>query len=303
MILEVIRAWSRARTSARLHASLKIGINITGAGDHRMNQRPALWMLLPGLLLTFASLSLSIPSDDILEMTVKGVALDPYGNTPIVVLEEIQEHRAFPIWIGLHEAQAIIHALEGTSTPRPMTHTLLHKILNNLQVKISRIIINDLQNNTFYASISLQQGTTTVTLDARPSDAIALALAVHAPIFATRSVLKAVRTVKLSTPLISEQTAKKFGMHLQSLNARLAKALHFSNRKGALVTFVEPNSMAERQAIKRGDLITGANGKTITSLLELVKFFNTRQIDRNIALQVWRDNKTHAIDIPPGSVD
>ena len=160
-----------------------------------MNQRPALWLLLPGLLLTFASLALATPSDDLLEMTVQGVALDPYGNTPIVVLEEIHQHRAFPIWIGPHEAQAIIRALEGTSTPRPMTHTLLHNILNNFQVRISRIVINDLQNNTFYASIFLQQGTTTATLDARPSDAIALALAVQAPIFATRSVLKAVRTV------------------------------------------------------------------------------------------------------------
>lgn len=268
-----------------------------------MNQRPALWMLLPSLLLVFTSLALSAPSDDILEMTVKGVALDPYGNTPIVVLEEIQQHRAFPIWIGRHEAQAIIHALEGTSTPRPMTHTLLHNILNDLQISISRIIINDLQNNTFYASISLQQGTTTVTLDARPSDAIALALAVQAPIFATRSVLKAIRTVKLSTPLISEQTTKQFGMHLQALHARLAKALHLSERKGALVTFVDPDSLAERQGIQRGDLITGANGEPIRSLSELVMFFNRKQIDRTIVLQVWRQHKTYTIDIPLDAVD
>ena len=267
-----------------------------------MKQRPALWMLLSALLLVFTSLALATPADDILEISVKGVGLDPYGNTPIVVLEDIQEHRAFPIWIGLHEAQAIMQALEGTSTPRPMTHTLLHNILHNLQVSISRIIINDLQNNTFYASISLQQGTTTVTLDARPSDAIALALAVQAPIFATRSVLKAVRTVKLSAPLLSEQTAKKFGMHLQGLNAGLAKALHLSKRKGALVTFVEPDSPAQHQGIQRGDLITGANGKPITSLSELVLFFDSKQTDRSIALQVWRDNQTHtiAITMDPG---
>jgi S1-C subfamily serine protease len=92
-------------------------------------------------------------------------------------------------------------------------------------------------------------------------------------------------------------------MHLQSLNARLAKALHLSSRQGALVTFVEPDSMAEHQGIQRGDLITGANGKPIASLYELVMFFNTKHLDRTIALQVWRDNKTHTVDIPLGPAD
>jgi bifunctional DNase/RNase len=249
-----------------------------------MKQRPALYiLLLLTPLLAMQHLALSNPTGGMSEMAVKGVALDPYGNTPIVVLEETQGHRAFPIWIGIPEARAIIQALEGTSTPRPMTHTLLQNILQNLQVKISQITIHDLQSNTFYASISLQRGQKTLTIDARPSDAIALALATQAPIFATRHVLQAVRTVKLSAPLISEQTAKKL--------------LHVSNLSGVLVAFVEPNSLAARQGIQGGDLLTAADGQAIANLPALIAFFKAKKSDATIVLQVRRKQEAHTVHL------
>jgi bifunctional DNase/RNase len=266
-----------------------------------MKQHPALCMLLLlALFLAMQPLTLASPADNLFEMTVKGVTLDPYGNTPIVVLEDTQGHRAFPIWIGIPEARAIIQALEGTSAPRPTTHALLQNILQDLQVKISQIIIHDLQSNTFFASISLQRGPTTLTIDARPSDAIALALAVQAPIFATQHVLKAVRTVNLSAPLIAEQTAKKFGMHLQNLNARLASALHVSNRNGVLVAFVEPDSLAARQGIQRGDLLTEADGKPIAALNTLIAFFKSKKSGETIVLQVWRNQESRTVHLQAG---
>lgn len=280
---------------------MKVG-NLTEVENHRMKQRPALCMLLLlALFLARQPPALADPADDLFEMTVKGVTLDPYGNTPIVVLEDTQGHRAFPIWIGNPEARAIIQALEGTSTPRPTTHALLQNILQDLQVKISQIVIHDLQSNTFYASISLQRGQTTLTIDARPSDAIALALAVQAPIFATQHVLQAVRTVNLSAPLIAEQTAKKFGMHLQNLNARLASALHVSDHNGVLVAFVEPDSPAARQGIQRGDLLTEADGKPIANLPTLIAFFKGKKSGEVIVLQVWRDQALHTIRLPAGT--
>ena len=121
--------------------------------------------------------SVSQPLDeDVLEVKIKGVTIDPQGNTPVVILEEQQGSRAFPIWIGLPEARAIILEMEGVSTPRPLTHVLLHNILVDLNVKIGRVIITDMQDDTFYATILLRQGNKTLTIDARPSDAIALAL-------------------------------------------------------------------------------------------------------------------------------
>jgi uncharacterized protein len=105
--------------------------------------------------------------EDVLEVKVKGVTIDPQGNTPVVILEEQQGHRAFPIWIGLPEARAIMLEIEGVSTPRPLTHVLLHNILVDLNVKIGRVIITDMRNDTFYATILLRQGNTTRLMHAQ----------------------------------------------------------------------------------------------------------------------------------------
>src|ERR1700741_3017463 len=133
--------------------------------------------LLCGLALflsAWVSLSSSAgqPRDDILEMKVKGVTMDPQGDTPVVILEEPQGHLAFPIWIGLPEARAIMLELEGDSLPRPLTHILLYNVLTEFHVKIVQIIITGVRDHTFYASLLLRHGEQTLTIDARPSDAI-----------------------------------------------------------------------------------------------------------------------------------
>ena len=132
-----------------------------------------------------------------LEMKVKGLALDPSTNTPIVILEDLEEERALPIWVGIFEANAIALEMESVPTPRPMTHDLIKNILEGIQAEVSRIVINDLQDNTFYAVIFLSINGTEVTIDSRPSDAIALALRVDAPIFVAKKVLDEARSLDL----------------------------------------------------------------------------------------------------------
>jgi bifunctional DNase/RNase len=132
-----------------------------------------------------------------LEMKVKGLALDPSTNTPIVILEDLEEERALPIWVGIFEANAIALEMESVPTPRPMTHDLIKNILEGIQAEVSRIVINDLQDNTFYAVILLSFNGTEVTIDSRPSDAIALALRVDAPIFVAKKVLDEARSLDL----------------------------------------------------------------------------------------------------------
>src|SRR5215510_4236686 len=108
--------------------------------------------------------SVSQPLDeDVLEVKIKGVTIDPQGNTPVVILEEQQGHRAFPMWIGLPEARAIMLELEGVSPPRPLTHVLLHNILVDLDVKIRHVVLTDMQDDTFYAIILLQKGSKILT--------------------------------------------------------------------------------------------------------------------------------------------
>jgi bifunctional DNase/RNase len=118
-----------------------------------------------------------------LEMQIKGLALDPTSNMPIVILEDLAKERALPIWIGIFEANAIALEMEKVSAPRPMTHDLIKNILGETQVTVSHIVVNDLDENTFFAVIMLSFDGHEVSIDSRPSDAIALALRVDAPIY------------------------------------------------------------------------------------------------------------------------
>lgn len=132
-----------------------------------------------------------------IEMKVSGLAIDPLTNTPIVILKDVGEKRAVPIWIGLFEASAIATELEKVSFSRPMTHDLLHNILMTLDVKVTKIEINDLKDNTFFANIYFLKDGASVVVDARPSDAIALALRENAPIFVDEKVVEKSRNLDL----------------------------------------------------------------------------------------------------------
>jgi hypothetical protein len=132
------------------------------------------------------------------EMKVAGITVDPFTNTPIVILKDLEEKDVLPIWIGLLEASSIATAIENVQTPRPMTHDLLKNILDSLDVKVIRIEVNDLKDNTYYAIIYLEVDDKRLTIDARPSDAIALALRVNASIFVEESVIKKSAKVDLS---------------------------------------------------------------------------------------------------------
>jgi len=128
-------------------------------------------------------------------MTIKGLMLDPVSNSPIVVLKDDDEKFFLPIWVGIFEANAIALQLENVSTPRPMTHDLLRNMINELDAQVTRIVINDLRDSTFFAQIRVLAGGKTLEVDARPSDAIALALRTEAPIFVAQSVLDQAQTI------------------------------------------------------------------------------------------------------------
>lgn len=128
--------------------------------------------------------------DHELKMEIKGLMLDPSSNVPIVILRDEESQRFLPIWIGVFEANAIALRLEGVEPPRPMTHDLLRNSLATLGAEVQKVVINELRDTTFYALIHLQRNGEALTLDARPSDAIALAVRVEAPIFAMHSVLE-----------------------------------------------------------------------------------------------------------------
>jgi len=134
-----------------------------------------------------------------IEMTIKGLMVDPITNMPIVILRDKEGQRVLPIWVGIFEANAIALQIENVPTPRPMTHDLLRNVIQDLKGAVQKIVVCDLQENTFYALIYLSLGGDTVAIDARPSDAIALALRARAPIFVEDTVIDNAKTVDFSS--------------------------------------------------------------------------------------------------------
>ncbi|HEX2224483.1 MAG TPA: bifunctional nuclease family protein [Thermoanaerobaculia bacterium] len=145
-----------------------------------------------------------------LRVEIKGLMLDPTSNVPIVILRDIQSQLFLPIWIGVFEANAIALRIEGVEPPRPMTHDLLRSVLEQLGAEVEKIVISDLKESTFFARIHVRQGESSVSIDARPSDAIALALRANAPIFVLRSVLDKAQAVDLATEISDEEKLKKW---------------------------------------------------------------------------------------------
>lgn len=123
------------------------------------------------------------------EMVIYGVSFDMVGKQPIVLLKTLESNKFLPIWIGHPEAAAILMKLQGAATPRPMTHDLMSEMLGDLDVECVRVLVSELRDNTFYASISLRSDGRELEVDSRPSDALALAVRCGAPIFAADEVI------------------------------------------------------------------------------------------------------------------
>jgi bifunctional DNase/RNase len=124
-----------------------------------------------------------------LEMKIKGLLMDPVSNMPIIILKDDSGDEVLPIWVGIFEANAIAMQMENIVSPRPMTHDLLKNVIEGLQARITRVEITDLKDNTFFAVIDLDVNGQSLSIDSRPSDAMALALRAGAPIFVQKEVL------------------------------------------------------------------------------------------------------------------
>ncbi len=131
------------------------------------------------------------------EMKVKFLTFDSTSNGFVVLLMDLANKTGLPIWIGPFEANAIAMKLKKIGSQRPMTHDLIHAILNTLESQVMKIVVNDLKENTYYALIHLIRGGKEIIIDSRPSDAIAIALAVNAPIFVSEHVIEKARTIDL----------------------------------------------------------------------------------------------------------
>jgi bifunctional DNase/RNase len=150
-----------------------------------------------------------------IEMKIRGLMMDPVTNMPIVVLKDVQGQAILPIWVGVYEANAIALEIEKVQTPRPMTHDLLRNVFLGLDVRVQKIVVTDLKDDTFYAVIWVDRAGEMMTIDSRPSDALALALRMDCPIFVNEEVLK---NTKVSSAITERSSNEQLRSWLEGLS-------------------------------------------------------------------------------------
>lgn len=149
------------------------------------------------------------------EMKIRGLMMDPVTNMPIVILKDVNGSTVLPIWVGVYEANAIALEIEKVSTPRPMTHDLIKTMLHGLDTNVRKIVVSDLKDDTFYAVIWLDRDGDLISVDSRPSDALAIALRLDCPIYVDETVLKSSKVTSSVSDKVNNEELRRW---LEGLN-------------------------------------------------------------------------------------
>ena len=149
------------------------------------------------------------------EMKIRGLMMDPVTNMPIVVLKDVGGDTVLPIWVGIYEANAIALEIEKVMTPRPMTHDLIKNVLTGLDAQVKKVVVTELRDDTFFAVIWLEREGRIISVDSRPSDALAVALRLDCPIFVDDEVLKTSKVANLISERVTNDELRKW---LEGLN-------------------------------------------------------------------------------------
>lgn len=197
------------------------------------------------------------------EVEVRSVGFDNASNAPVVVLQDHDRKVALPIWIGPAEAQSIAMQMQGINPPRPLTHDLVKTILDRAGVELQKVVIQDLKDSTYYARIYLQAGRQALEVDSRPSDAIALAVRFHRPIFVATALMKGDTIIDLQREAPGGTTGKFSGVTVQNLTNELAEYFRLSLGQGVIVADVERDAS---EGLMRGDIVLEIEGATVTSV-------------------------------------
>lgn len=240
--------------------------------------------------LVFVSLSKETPSAYV-EMEVKGVRMDITGQSPVVILVDKDEKKALPIWIGLLEANAIDRELRNIPSQRPMTHDLLHSILMQTQVKVKEVRIVEMKDNTYYAKLFLMQNRDLIEVDARPSDAIILALKSKMPVLVSGKILD-----EQGVALAEKDVGERYGIRIQELTPSLASHFNFKGERGVLVSEVVSGSASEASGIRAGDIITKIGRKEVGNIKDFEEAFDTIKSGSSVRMTLFRDDKFREVD-------
>ncbi len=212
-----------------------------------------------GEALAQKSASTAREAKELLQVKVHRLVIDPSTGQPVVFLIDPREERVLPIWIGPFEANAINAVLEGSKSPRPLTHDLLETVIRKSEGKVQRILITHSQDGVYYATLVIEKEGSTLQIDARPSDSIVMALKFKAPIYVAQNLFK-----EMAVPLAErQQIEERYGLSIQELTPLLAESFSYGPQKGILVSDVRRGSLAEKDGFLRGDIFAEIGGKPI----------------------------------------
>jgi bifunctional DNase/RNase len=244
--------------------------------------------LVGWLLLAVAGFAQTNPPS-LLELHVKNVLYVHALESPVVILEDKEQKRFLPIWIGFSEAQSIAMEMYHLKPPRPMTHDLFSSLVKELDAKVERIVITETQKNTYYARLFVTSRGKTNDIDCRPSDGIAIAIRARAPILAADAVMQNALPVPADTS--EAQEIRGLGITVQTLTPDLAEAFELGKTKGVLV------GASERKEIQRGDVITAVGNTTVETAEQLVSAIEKVDRKREFKLTLQRGTKSITIDV------
>ena len=234
-----------------------------------------------------------VDDKSLVRVNVHQLVVDPASRQPVVTLSDPDEKRALFIWIGLPEARAIYSERQGIEHQRPLTHDLLENIILKSKGQIERIVITHTRENTYYATIVLQRPDSLIDIDARPSDALVMALKFNAPVYVERDLFE-----KMSLPLESRtDTEESYGLSLQALTPDLATYLSYESDRGILVSGVRKGSRAETDGLMTGDIIAEIDGRIVA---DLASFLQTlEEIQSPLEAKIYRNGRFLSITVHP----
>jgi bifunctional DNase/RNase len=257
--------------------------------SHLSLRRGALFLAAAGV---FAACSNAEPRE--IEMEVRSVGFDASSRAPVVVLQDLEHTVGLPIWVGQAEARAIAMEIEGVEPPRPMTHDLMTSILKSTGVDLNKVVIESLRDGTYHARIHLHAREEKLAIDARPSDAIALALRLQRPIFAATGLLRGENSVALRAQPDREDTIKLAGVTIQDLSAELADLFGVPAGAGVVVSAVTRGAF---DGLRRGDVILEVNGDTVTSAHDFEAKFLDAGRHGDAVLSVRREDERFDVQV------
>jgi uncharacterized protein len=244
------------------------------------------------------SRALATPVDELIEVELASVGINPLTGSPVVLLRELERGDVVPIFIGVAEARAILMAMHETPVPRPMTHDLMRDLLGAMDARLERVFVDDLANGTYFGMLELSVAgrDAPVRVDTRPSDALALAVRTGATILVAPKILLAGQDLDYEA-LPDDQVVTALGITVVAVTPRLRETLGLPDRPGLLVN--RSAGPAAEAGLNPGSLLLEVNGRTPASPMELLELVRATPAGEAVQILYWQDGREERLELSP----